>query len=271
MYYIYHIPGKKIGVTTNPKIRVEKIQGYKKNEYEILLETNDINLVSEKEIELQKQYQYRIDKTLYKNVRKNRMKINTTEQTTTFPVSINNLEEYLKTHEDHTWYSKDNIEYKLNTETINWLLTNAKKSQFTDNRCFVYNKALKEWYKTSNTMKNKAIKNIEVKDYDVVPAHRDLFALIRNWAKEKGIYEKGDPKTQLVKLVEEVGELSKALLENDEHEIQDAIGDIVVVLTNLARLKNYYIEDCIAQAYNEIKNRKGKIINGTFIKDENKN
>ena len=56
MYYIYHIPGKKIGVTTNPKIRVEKIQGYKKNEYEILLETNDINLVSEKEIELQKQY-----------------------------------------------------------------------------------------------------------------------------------------------------------------------------------------------------------------------
>ena len=75
----------------------------------------------------------------------------------------------------------------------------------------------------------------------------------------------------MVKLVEEVGELSKALLENDEHEIQDAIGDIVVVLTNLARLKNYYIEDCIAQAYNEIKNRKGKIINGTFIKDENKN
>ena len=48
MYHIYHIPGKKIGVTTNPKIRVEKIQGYKKNEYEILLETNDINLVSKK-------------------------------------------------------------------------------------------------------------------------------------------------------------------------------------------------------------------------------
>ena len=52
-------------------------------------------------------------------------------------------------------------------------------------------------------------------------------------------------------------------------EIMDAIGDMVVVLTNLAHLEDTTIESCIAQAYNEIKNRKGSMINGTFVKDEN--
>ena len=58
MYYIYHIPGQKIGVTSNPRIRVEKIQGYKPSEYEILLKTNCINEASDKEISYQKQYKY---------------------------------------------------------------------------------------------------------------------------------------------------------------------------------------------------------------------
>ena len=61
----------------------------------------------------------------------------------------------------------------------------------------------------------------------------------------------------------------KALLDKDEPEVIDAIGDIVVVLTNLAHQKGYKIEDCINAAYNEIKNRKGKMINATFVKDEN--
>ena len=72
MYYIYHIPKKKIGVTSNPKIRVEKIQGYKPREYEILLKTEDIDEASKKEIELQKQYGYKIDTRLYKNLKFNK-------------------------------------------------------------------------------------------------------------------------------------------------------------------------------------------------------
>lgn len=93
------------------------------------------------------------------------------------------------------------------------------------------------------------------------------FELIRDWAKEKGILKKGDAKTQYVKLQEESGELAKALLNNDKEEIIDAIGDIVVVLTNLAELEGLKIEDCIDSAYNVIKNRTGKMINGTFIKN----
>lgn len=106
------------------------------------------------------------------------------------------------------------------------------------------------------------------------------FMPIRKWAEEKGIYEKGDHKTQCIKLFEEVGELSRAILNNDKDEIIDAIGDIVVVLTNLTELLSLYkegekigdietitIEDCINSAYNVIKNRKGKMINGTFIKE----
>ena len=93
------------------------------------------------------------------------------------------------------------------------------------------------------------------------------FEPIREWAEEKGILLKGDPKTQCIKLFEEAGELSKAILKNDEPEIIDAIGDCVVVLTNLAALKGYKIEDCINAAYNVIAKRSGKMVDGNFVKD----
>ncbi len=81
------------------------------------------------------------------------------------------------------------------------------------------------------------------------------------------MYEKGDPKTQTIKLQEEVGELAKAILNNNKSEIIDSLGDIVVVLTNLAHLCDLKLEDCIKLAYSVIKNRKGTMINGTFVKD----
>ena len=97
---------------------------------------------------------------------------------------------------------------------------------------------------------------------------KTTFELIRVWASERGIYAKGDPKTQYVKLGEEFGELGKAILKNDMPEVIDAIGDCVVVLTNLAKLCDLNIEDCIDSAYNEISKRTGKMNNGTFVKDE---
>ena len=95
----------------------------------------------------------------------------------------------------------------------------------------------------------------------------NIYDLIRTWATEKGIYAKGDSKTQYLKLMEEAGELAEALLKNDETEVIDAIGDMVVVLTNLAELEGYRIEDCIQSAYDVIKSRQGKMINGTFVKE----
>lgn len=96
---------------------------------------------------------------------------------------------------------------------------------------------------------------------------KNKFELIREWAKDKGIYEKGDPKTQYIKLQEEAGELAKAILKNDEEEIIDALGDCVIVLVNLSELCGYKLEDCIDTAYDVIKKRTGKMENGTFKKD----
>ena len=94
------------------------------------------------------------------------------------------------------------------------------------------------------------------------------FHSIREWAQQKGIYDKGDAKTQYIKLMEEMGELAMSLLKENNDEFQDAIGDCVVVLTNLAKLKGYNIEDCINGSYQIIAKRKGQMVNGTFVKDK---
>jgi NTP pyrophosphatase (non-canonical NTP hydrolase) len=95
-----------------------------------------------------------------------------------------------------------------------------------------------------------------------------VFDKIRTWATVRGLYEEGDPKTQYVKLQEEAGELAKALLKDDQPEVIDAIGDMVVVLTNLAHLRGVNIEECIHSAYDVISKRTGKMVDGTFVKDE---
>ena len=98
---------------------------------------------------------------------------------------------------------------------------------------------------------------------------------IRDWAENKGIYEKGDVKTQTIKLFEEAGELSKSILKEDYDEFIDAIGDCVVVLVSIAELGNEFfdrnditIEHCINSAYEVIAKRKGKMQNGTFVKND---
>ena len=104
---------------------------------------------------------------------------------------------------------------------------------------------------------------------------KNEFQPIRDWATNKGIYLKGDPKTQSLKLFEEAGELAKAILNNDVDEIIDAIGDCCVVLTSIAELCRINIEgmegtsmeSCINSAYDVIAKRKGQMINGTFVKN----
>jgi NTP pyrophosphatase (non-canonical NTP hydrolase) len=93
------------------------------------------------------------------------------------------------------------------------------------------------------------------------------FQLIRDWAEAKGIFAKGDVKTQYVKLQEEAGELAKAIIKDDKEEFIDALGDCTIVLVNLAKLGGYNLEDCINSAYSVIAKRTGKMENGTFVKD----
>ena len=255
MYYLYHIPGKKIGVTRDLNSRVTQQQGYAPDEYEVLLTSDDINYVSAMELELQKSYGYKVDRQSYKNLysqKSNKMKINPTEQTTTFPVPLNKLKGNLSDNLGLEWETPE-FKFKLQKEHIPWIMQNAKTSMYNNNRSYIYNKAFYEAF--FNPVHNP----------NEIP---DRFDLIRFWAKDKGIYAKGNSTTQYVKLMEEAGELAKALLNNDRAEIVDAIGDIAVVLTNLAELEGLKIEDCIDTAYNVIARRKGKMINGTFVKDK---
>lgn len=93
------------------------------------------------------------------------------------------------------------------------------------------------------------------------------FSKIRLWAKQKNILDQGDIKTQYIKLQEESGELAEAILTYNKEEIKDAVGDMVVVLTSISYFGGFKIEEAIESAYEEIKNRKGKIINNTFVKN----
>jgi NTP pyrophosphatase (non-canonical NTP hydrolase) len=258
IYYLYHIPGKKIGVTRDLDKRVTVAQGYKPGEYEVLDSSEDISYISSKEIELQKSYGYKVDRQTYRdlmNKKSNKMKLNVTEQTTTFPVPLNKLKGHLMDTKGLKWETSLG-EFKISKKTVEWLVHNAKPSMYDKDRCFIYNKAYHEAFIAEPSLHEGLVNGIEENIYD----------LIRLWAAEKGIYTKGDSKTQYIKLLEETGELAKALLNNDKPEIIDAIGDIVVVLTNLAKLEDLKIEDCVQSAYDVIKSRKGKMINGTFVK-----
>jgi len=90
---------------------------------------------------------------------------------------------------------------------------------------------------------------------------------IIEWAKDKNLINPENAKTQLLKSFEEMGELAEGILKDDKDLIIDAIGDVMVTLIILARIKGINLDTCLHYAWHEIKNRKGKTVNGTFIKD----
>ena len=261
MYYLYHIPGKKIGVTCNLNRRVTLTQGYNPDEYEVLDQSDDIDYISEKEIELQKSYGYKIDRKKYNELVKlnKKMKINVTEQTTTFPCPVNKLKGQLLDNIGMEWETEHGTLH-ITEKTVPWIMKNVKTSMYNNNRCYVYNKAFARLYDNNNLFSEPIMVQCE---------DDAMFSRIREWAQDRGLYDKGNAHTQYVKLQEEAGELAKALLKEDKPEIIDAIGDMVVVLTNLSHMQGVTIEHCIDSAYKVISKRTGKMINGTFVKDEN--
>ena len=270
-YVIYHIPGKKIGVTNDLYNRVESQQGYEVGEYEILESSNDIDYISKREIELQKEYGYKVDLIPYNKLSINQklknMKINVTEQTTTFPCPVNKLKGQLMDNLEMRWDTEHGSVY-LDTDLTKWIVKNAKTSMFNDNRCYVYNKAMIKYLDNRKDQlpfpEQNGVWKAELATDDEVVFYFDM---IRDWAEDKGIYESGDPKTQYIKLMEEAGEVGRAILKEDLPEIKDGIGDMVVVLTNLAELCDLSIEECVESAYEVISKRTGKMKNGTFVKD----
>ena len=320
-YYLYHIPGKKIGITKDLKKRVEEQQGYNKDEYDIIMQTDDIAKISEYELFLQELYGYRVDEVPYNKLKFNKMKINVTEATTTFPCPLNKLKGQLMDNIGMKWETEHG-ELNITPNTIKWIMKNAKVSMYNSERSYIYNKAFARYYDNNDAYDqyngktrygglqndNKVCgepqyalrdcgncdcdeyQSHDPEDYDVPeccnydnlenctttkgskhdcvnPGGLNDFDLIRMWANQRGIYEHGDTKTQSLKLVEEVGEICRAILKEDHDEVVDGIGDAVVVLTNLAELQGVRIEDCIKAAYKVIAQRSGKMVNGTFKKD----
>jgi len=294
-YYIYHIPGKKIGVTRDLKHRVEEQQGYGPDEYDIVMKSDNISYISEQELYLQKQYGYRVDEIPYNELKfnNNEMNINITEATTTFPCPVNKLKGQLMDNIGMTW-DTDHGTFTINNYSIKWIMQNIQTSRYNNKRSYIYNKAFARFYDNHQThdMLGGNLEDVHMRDSyatkdqyngrcrsgalssagiqercfncDCPPTSFDL---IREWADQRGLYKNGDPKTQALKLVEEVGETCRAILKEDYDEVVDGIGDCVVVLTNLAELMDVSIEECIASAYGEIKNRTGRMSNGTFKKD----
>ena len=302
-YYLYHIPGKKIGVTRDLKERVENQQGYNEDEYTILMETDDILQVSNAEILMQKAFGYKVDVVPYNKLKFNKqMKINVTEATTTFPCPVNKLKGRLMDNIGMRWETEHG-ELDITPNTIRWIMKNVKVSMYDSERSYVYNKAFARYYDNNNVhetltggLSPTGPRSMDCKEYEshnpeehgmpeccnyddhcttprgskhdcVSSGSFNEFDLIRMWANQRGIYEHGDTKTQALKLMEEAGEICRAVLKEDHDEVVDGIGDCVVVLTNLAELQGVSIEKCINVAYNVIAKRSGKMVNGTFKKD----
>jgi len=282
IYCIYHIPGKKVGVTNNVEDRVERQQGYEPHEYEIIEMSDDISYISDREVFWQKAFGYKVDRQLYKNLftnnktELNTMRINVTEATTTFPCPLNKLKGQLMDQMGIQWETSHG-NFTITHPTVNWIMANAKVSMYNNDRCYIYNKAMSKFYDkdphrnitmgTTFDAKIDQPTSFNSSATNCNQCDENIFECIREWADERGLYDKGDPKTQYIKLMEETGEIGRAILKNDTDEIIDGIGDAVVVLTNLAELCGVPIEECIQEAYNVISKRTGKMVNGTFVKD----
>ena len=274
IYYVYHVPGIKVGMTKDLGDRVFEQQGYDPHEVELLFVSRDMQEASEKEIEYQKALQYPVDRQSYKDLitkqkPMNNFKINITDMTTTFPCYNRELAGYLMSNRGRTIELKDGQKFIVNDNLIDWCRENARTSMYNADRCYVYNKALAKAMKADMPANLAEAMEMEVNyEYVTTQCGKCIFPAIRSWAHERGLYAKGDVKTQYVKLQEEAGEVARAIIKNDIPELKDGIGDMVVVLTNLAHQRGVHIETCIAEAYKVISKRTGKMVNGTFVKDE---
>ena len=107
--------------------------------------------------------------------------------------------------------------------------------------------------------------------YDTDNTFSDLITKINQWADERNL-KQADPKIQWMRITEEVGEIRDVLLKptkftEPQAALKDAIGDTLVTIIVLAHQLDLDVTECLGIAYEEIKNRKGKMINGTFVKE----
>ena len=95
----------------------------------------------------------------------------------------------------------------------------------------------------------------------------ELIWLIEKWSIDKGL-DKASPDKQMLKTIEEVGEVAGALAKSDLDNAKEEIGDVVVTLIILSQQLDMDLYECLETAYIKIKDRKGEMKNGVFVKSE---
>jgi len=94
---------------------------------------------------------------------------------------------------------------------------------------------------------------------------QELVELIEQWHVDRNLIDGATDKDQVLKLIQEMGELSDSVCKGQD--IRDDLGDMMVVMINIMKRNNITMEDCLSVAYNDIKDRKGKMIDGIFVKE----
>lgn len=100
-----------------------------------------------------------------------------------------------------------------------------------------------------------------------VGSFEQLEPLVIKWAENRGLLKPENALVQYTKVVEEVSEIGTAVALQNQDKIIDALGDTLVTLIIISKQLGYSLEDCLHVAYNEIKDRTGQTVNGTFVKD----
>lgn len=127
----------------------------------------------------------------------------------------------------------------------------------------------REEYKKQIVKLHEELKTMEklIKEYEERLGMEELVKSVEQWSKDKGL-DKGNSFVQLAKFFEESGEVAAALCRDNHEDLKDGIGDVVVTMIILAQQNGMNLEECLEQAYGEIKDRKGKMSkDGSFIKE----
>ena len=91
----------------------------------------------------------------------------------------------------------------------------------------------------------------------------DLIDLTEKWHVDRNLIDGATSTDQVLKLIQEVGELSDSVCKGED--VKDDIGDCLVILINIAKREGTTLEECLQVAYNDIKDRKGRMVDGIFI------
>ena len=93
-----------------------------------------------------------------------------------------------------------------------------------------------------------------------------LIDKIMKWHEDRNLIEGSTDKDQVLKLQQELGELSDSVCK--QKDMKDDLGDMMVIMLNIMKRNDYTIEECLQIAYNDIKDRKGRMVDGIFVKEE---